>query len=249
MRNARLIGWCAAAAAACVAVTATSCGGKKPLPVIDPLSNVSGHWQLDEQQSDNSASKIAGAMPGGDRTSGTEGPAAGGERGGDGSGGGWRGRRGRGGMGGGGARQIDAREIARRRQRAALTINLAQDAPADLDVELTPLTVRFITHSMLDTLDLKTDGGKQKTKVAGQDEDDQVQITTKAAWSDGWLVVSREVDGGGKITETYLRASDGQHLYVVVQVEMPHFGSGRERGEGKSRTVEFRRVYDPATGG
>ena len=246
MRNARVIGWCAAA---WVAVTATSCGGKKPLPVIDPLSNVSGHWQLDEQQSDNSAGKIAGAMPDGDRTSGPEGPAAGGDRGGEGSGGGWRGRRGRGGMGGGGARQIDAREIARRRQRAALTIDLAQDAPADLDVELTPVTVRFITHSMLDTLDLKTDGAKKQTKVAGQDEDDQVQITTKAAWSDGWLVVRREVDGGGKITETYVRASDGQHLYVVVQVELPRFGSGRGRGEGKPRTVQFRRVYDPATGG
>src|SRR5438552_9554249 len=64
MRNARVIGWCAAA---WVAVTATSCGGKKPLPVIDPLSNVSGHWQLDEQQSDKSADKIAATMSGGDR--------------------------------------------------------------------------------------------------------------------------------------------------------------------------------------
>src|SRR2546428_938642 len=125
MRNARVIGWCAAAWGA---VTATSCGGKKPLPVIDPLSNVSGHWQLDEQQSDNSAGKIAGAMPDGDRTSGPEGPAAGGDRGGGGSGGGWRGRRGRGGMGGGGARPIDARGIARPRRRAGPALDLAQGA-------------------------------------------------------------------------------------------------------------------------
>ena len=152
-------------------------------------------------------------------------------------------------MGGGGARQIDAREIARRRQRAALTIDLAQDVSSDLDVELTPATVRLITHGMLDTLDLKTDGGKKKTTVPGQGDDDEVQITTRAAWSEGWLVVSREVDGGGKITETYLRASDNQYLYVVVQLELPRFGSGRGRGDGKPRTVEFRRVYDPATGG
>jgi hypothetical protein len=256
MRNARMIGWCAAA---CVVVTATSCGSKKPLPVIDPLSNVSGHWQLDEQQSDNSADKIAAAMPDGARSSGTEGPAGGGERGaggGGGRGGGFGGRRGggggggRGGMGGGGgAGQIDAREIARRRQRAALTIDLAQDVSSDLEVELTPATVRLITHGMLDTLDLKTDGGKKKTTVPGQGDDDEVQITTRAAWSEGWLVVSREVDGGGKITETYLRASDNQHLYVVVQLELPRFGPGRGRGDGRPRTVEFRRVYDPAKGG
>src|SRR5437667_12797010 len=99
MRNARVIGWCAAA---WVAVTATSCGGKKPLPVIDPLSNVTGHRQLDEQQSDNSADKIAGAMPEGYCTSVAECPAAGGVRSGEGSGDGRRGRRGRMGMGGGG---------------------------------------------------------------------------------------------------------------------------------------------------
>src|SRR5438552_17999535 len=77
MRNARVIGWCAVA---WVTAAATSCGGKKPLPVIDPLSNVSGHWQLDEQQSDKSADKIAATMSGGDR-------------GGDGTGGGGGGRR------------------------------------------------------------------------------------------------------------------------------------------------------------
>src|SRR5438445_12092551 len=107
MRNARVIGWCAAA---WVAVTATSCGGKKPLPVIDPLSNVSAHWQLDEQQSDNSAGKIAGAMPDGDRTSGPEGQAAGRGRGGDASGGA-RGRRPRRrGMASAGAGQSAARQ-------------------------------------------------------------------------------------------------------------------------------------------
>src|SRR5438552_9464298 len=182
MRNARVIGWCAVA---WVTAAATSCGGKKPLPVIDPLSNVSGHWQLDEQQSDKSADKIAATMSGGDR--GGDGTGGGGG-GGGGRGVGRRGRGGRGGRGIGGARQIDAREIARRRQRVALTIDLAQDASADLYVELTPVPVRFITHRMLDTLDLKTDGGKLKTKVAGRDEDDHGQMTTNAGWSDGVLV-------------------------------------------------------------
>ena len=146
----------------------------------------------------------------------------------------------------GGTRQMSAQEIARRRERAALTIDLAKDASADLDVYVTQATVRLITNDMLDTVALKTDGGKNKSKVPGEGDDD-VQITTRAQWTDGWLVVSREIDGGGKITETYLRSNDGQRLYVVVQLELPRLGSGRGRDEGKSRPIEFRRVYDPVT--
>ena len=238
---------------------AAACGGKTPLPVIAPQSDVSGRWQLNVEQSDNAADKIAASMPAGGRNRGSDsggtGSTGGGERDGGGGGrggmggmGGWGGRGGRGGRGGmTGGRQMDAQEIARRRERAALTINLAQDAAQNLDVRITPASVRFITHDMVDTLDLKTDGGKQKTKLPGQG-DDEVQITTRAMWSDGWLVVSRDVDGGGKITETYLRSDDGRRLYVAVQVELPRFGSGRRGEEGKPRTIEFRRVYDPATG-
>jgi len=58
--------------------------------------------------------------------------------------------------------------------------------------------------------------------------------------------VTRDVDGGGKITETYLRAPEGQRLYVVVQFEMPRFGRGGD--DGRSHAIEIRRVYDPATG-
>jgi hypothetical protein len=257
MRKTRVIGWCASAA---FAAMATACGGSKPLPVLNPLSDVSGHWQLNAEQSDNAADKIAAGMPGRDRASGsdsTSGTGRGGDpdggRGMSGTGGGgMRGRGGGGGRGGrgemGGTRQMSAQEIARRRQRAALTIDLAKDGSADLDVRVTAATVRLITHDMLDTLALKTDGGKNKSKVPGEGEsDDDVQITTRAQWSDGWLVVSREVDGGGKITETYLRSNDGQRLYVVVQIELPRFGSGRGRDEGKARPIEFRRVYDPVT--
>jgi hypothetical protein len=113
-----------------------------------------------------------------------------------------------------------------------------------LDVRVTPGAVRFIMHGGLDTLALKTDGAKEKTTVP-QGTDD-VQITTTAAWSEGWLVVNRDVDGGGKITETYLRSSDGQHLYVVVQLGLPQLGRAQE--DEKPHLIEFRRVYDPVTG-
>jgi len=246
-----------------LALAATACGGAKPLPVISPMADVSGHWQLNAQQSDNAAEKIAAGVPGRDRAAGTDSTSGGdsgrggtggyggggttGRWGGGGGGGGGYGggrRGGRGGMRGGGMRQTDAQEIARRRARTELTIYLAQYGSDDLDVQVTPGTVRFLMHGALDTLALKTDGGKVKTKVPQGDDD--VQITTSAVWNDGWLVVSRDVDGGGKITETFLRASDGQHLNVVVQLELPRFG--REQDGGKPRAIEFRRVYDPVAG-
>lgn len=250
MQKTRVIVWCAAAG---LAFMTAACGGNKPPPVLNPLSDVSGRWQLNAEQSDNAADKIAAGLPGRDRAAGSD-SASGTARGGDRDGGrGMRGFGGRGGRGGrgemggtGGTRQMSAQEIARRRERAALTIDLAKDASADLDVRVTQASVRLITHDMLDTVALKTDGGKNKSKVPGEGDDD-VQITTRAQWSEGWLVVSREIDGGGKITETYLRSNDGRRLYVVVQLEVPRVGSGRGRDEGKSRPIEFRRVYDPVT--
>src|SRR6266576_3075392 len=135
-----------------LAFAATACGGAKPLPVISPTSDVSGHWQLNEQQSDNAADKIAAAMPGRDRSSGdgaSEGGSGMGRRSGGGGGGGG-GRGGRGGLRGGGG-GMEPQEIARRRARAELTIDLARDISEDLDVRVTPGAVRLITHGTLDT--------------------------------------------------------------------------------------------------
>jgi len=61
MRIVRMIGWCAAP---WIALTAAACGGQRPLPVIDPLTDISGYWQLNDQQSDNAAEKIAASGPG-----------------------------------------------------------------------------------------------------------------------------------------------------------------------------------------
>ena len=88
---------------------------------------------------------------------------------------------------------MDPQEIARRRARAELTIDLARDVSEDLDVRVTPGAVRLITHGTLDTLDLKTDGGKEKTKMWQGDE--EVQVTSRATWSDGWLVVTDPATG------------------------------------------------------
>ncbi|HEY7193196.1 MAG TPA: hypothetical protein VH439_05590 [Gemmatimonadales bacterium] len=232
-----------------VAVAVAACGGTKPIADINPLSDVSGRWQLNTEQSDNAADKIAAALPAGARGTGVD-SASGRRRMGGATGrwggGGGRGRGGRGGMSGGGEgmARIDAQERARRRERAELTVFLAEYGSDDLDVHVTPGAVRLITHGMLDTLALKTNGAKEKAKIA--QSDDEVQITTTATWKDGWLVVSHEVDGGGKVTETYLRAADGQHLHVVVQLELPRPGGSED--EIKPRTIEFQRVYDPVAG-
>jgi len=46
-------------------------------------------------------------------------------------------------------------------------------------------------------------------------------------------VVTQKVEGGGKVTEDYLRSQDGKHLFVIVKSE-----------GGRGRSIEFRRVYD-----
>lgn len=132
---------------------------------------------------------------------------------------------------------MNEKEMARRRARADLLLDLAQNTTDDLDVSVTPGAVRFIMHDALDTLALKTDGSKHKEKFA--EGDDDVRVTTKAVWHEGWLVVTREVDGGGTITESYFRAPDGRHLYVAVHLEL---------AQGRLPAIEFRRVYDPVKG-
>jgi len=224
-----------------LALAVAACGGKKPLAAIDPLIDVSGQWQLNGQQSDNPTDKIAETRAAHGRPESGRGHW-GRRGGGGGGGGGWHGGGGGmggmgGGMGEGGRSPMDEREMARRRARVELLMDFAQNASDDLDVSVTPGAVRFIMHDALDTLALKTDGSKKKVKFA--EADDEVQVTTKAVWNENWLVVTREVDGGGKITESYFRAPDGHHLYVAVQLEL---------AQGRWPAIEFRRVYDPAKG-
>jgi hypothetical protein len=98
-----------------------------------------------------------------------------------------------------------------------------------LTISETDSTVTLAGDSA-DALTLPTNGRKQKQKVDGGGD-----IETKAHWQGNALVVERAVSGGGKVTEDYLRAQDGKHLYVIV-------GFAGMRG----RSIEFRRIYDPA---
>ena len=87
-----------------------------------------------------------------------------------------------------------------------------------------------LARDSTDTLTLPTNGRKHKQKVDGGGD-----LETKVHWQGNALVVERAVSGGGKVTEDYVRSQDGKQLYVIV-------GFTGMRG----RSIEFRRIYDPA---
>jgi hypothetical protein len=67
---------------------------------------------------------------------------------------------------------------------------------------------------------------------------DSVEISARADWENGRLVVTRKVPGGGSLIETYMPSVDGKRLTVNVVLAVGGAGAG----------VEFQRVYDPAPG-
>ena len=202
--------------------------GTAPASVLGQRPDLSGRWTYSAPQSDNPRDQ----MRGGDSTGGTSRPRGGspggfgGRRGGGGFGGGrggFGGGRGAGGRGGGGGVSDEARE------RMGQTMRLAFDPPHAVTISETDSTVTLVANSV-DTLTLTTNGRKLKQKVVGGGD-----IEAKAHWQGNDLVVERTVSGGGKVTEDYLRSQDGKQLYVIV-------GFTGLRG----RSIEFRRVYDPA---
>ncbi|GMV05573.1 MAG: hypothetical protein AMXMBFR53_18500, partial [Gemmatimonadota bacterium] len=61
-----------------------------------------------------------------------------------------------------------------------------------------------------------------------------VKVKARAEWENGRMIVTRSVDGGGWVRETYMPASDGRRLVVAVEVSMGGRGG-----------IEFQRVYRP----
>ena len=63
--------------------------------------------------------------------------------------------------------------------------------------------------------------------------DSIAEVTITARWIGNAFLVSRQVAGGGRVSEDYVKAADGTQLTVFV-----HFDGGR------GRYLDFRRVYD-----
>ena len=63
--------------------------------------------------------------------------------------------------------------------------------------------------------------------------DSVAEVTITSRWIGNAFLVSRQVAGGGKVSEDYVKTADGTRLTVFV-----HFDGGQQR------TLDFRRVYD-----
>jgi hypothetical protein len=187
--------------------------------------DLTGHWIYNSALSDNPRDQLGGDSSGeGGRRGGFDG-----RRGGTGLGGGsFGGSSGDLGVGGGGWSGMNEEMRERMRQ----TIQLAFEPPRALSISQTESTVSFVVDAT-DTLTLRTDGRKFKQKFQGAGD-----IENRARWEGSDLIVDRSVSEGGKVVEDYLRSKDGKQLYVVVSF------TGR-----RGRTIQFRRIYDPAPPG
>lgn len=168
---------------------------------------LAGTWKLDEDLTARLREEDRRARGGGPgfgdipQVGGGGNPGAGGFPGGPrgGGGGGWgRGRRS--GEGGGGPEGQGARESF-----AALDeLTIAQD---EKEVRITDAAGKLRT--------LTTDGRKHRDETAPRGP-----AEVKASWEkDGTLVVEVRPDEGPRRTESYLVSNDGQHLYVVLDLE------------------------------
>jgi len=190
--------------------------------------DLSGRWRLNLSKSDDPQTML---------TFDTTGAAArsegGGGRGTGGGGSGFGGR-GMGGMGGGrrgggGQPRGDAppplSDSQRRGFRQAL--RYALEPPSRLEVAQTDSTVAFGG----DTASLILHGDGRTLVIPPLDSAAEVRVS--ARWLGNAFLVTRQVVGGGRVTQDYLRSSDGLQITVIT-----HFDGGA------GRSLDFRLVYD-----
>jgi hypothetical protein len=192
--------------------------------------DLSGHWTLNQGQSDNPHDMMSRDSGGG---RGGSGRGRGGRGGGGGGMGGGFGRGGFGGGGGGyrggGVSEMSDEQRARMRQ----TMDLAFNAPGSL-----------VLTSADSSLTLAADGetlvvpsNSHKVELRPKD-DGEGTVDIKGRWLGNDFVVERSVSGGGKVIEDYLRSTEGKQLFVIVTFD-----------GGRGRSITFRRIYDPVPSG
>lgn len=195
----------------------------------DGPPNLSGTWELNEEDSDNLREKMmearrsggsGGSRSGGGGFGGGMGGGRGGMGGGMGAGrGGMSG--GRGGMGGG---QRGGRSGGRDGEgppRLMRGIDVLEVEQSDSKV-----TIRYSDDS---ERILITDGKKYESESPNGDS-----LITTAVWKQGQLIVTIKSSERGKITEWYKLSENGERL--IVKLDLP--------GRGRLPAMKLKRVYD-----
>ena len=201
-----------------------------------PHPDLSGRWKLNLAKSDDPLTMLAFDTTG----AATRPEGVSGGRGGSAGGGGYGGRsggfggRGLGGMGGGrrgaaGAARGDAPPPLSESQRQGFrqALRYALDPPSHLVVAQTDSTVTFGGDTA--TLVLHGDG----RPVVIPPRDSAAEVRVNARWIGNAFLVTRQVAGGGRVSQDYLRSPDGLQITVIV-----HFDGG------VGRSLDFRLVYD-----
>jgi hypothetical protein len=112
------------------------------------------------------------------------------------------------------------------RQRFRQALHLFLSPVGALHIGETDSTVTFGDDST--ALVLHGDG-----RILVQPSDSGAEVRITARWLGNAFVVTRQVSGGGRVTEDYLRSPDGQQLTVLV-----HFDGG------SNHSLDFRRLYN-----
>jgi flagellar hook assembly protein FlgD len=126
-------------------------------------------------------------------------------------------------MAGGEGRPADRGGASREQMRALLA------APKTLVIVQHPDSIS-LTDDEGRIVVLKPDGNKEKQTFEG------ATVERKTRWDGRSLVTEVKLDGGMKVTQTYVKAAEGLQLIVTTRAE----------GGPMGRTVELKRVYDQA---
>jgi hypothetical protein len=216
-----------------------------PLPAQTPPAHadLTGRWRVSIAKSDDpftmlsfdssgAAARPQGSSGGsGGRPGGGSGRGFSGSGGSGGSGGGFGGRGMGGGRRGGGSGQPRSNALPAlsdsQRQAFRQALRLALYGPPLLQIAQDDSALTFGA----DTAPLVLHGDGRTLVIPPIDSTAEVHIT--ARWLGNAFLVSREVVGGGRVTEDYVKSADGTQVTVYV-----HFDGG------VGRSLDFRRVYD-----
>ena len=194
-------------------------------------AQLSGHWNFNQDQSDDAAQKVHDAQANRQQRTSNGGGGYPGGGGGGYPGGGGMGRGGMGGMGGMGGGMGRGRGGGMGNSGSGVSRQdwdrLAEN-PKFLRIDQRPdqfVVVDDSDHAQT----FYPDGKKHNDK-----DEDGNKISTKSSWNRGVFVAETKLPHSEKLTQTFRMSEDGKQLHVITRFE-PSSGNA---------SVSIRRVYD-----